>query len=253
MWATNDGKVVTRRKHGYEARVEVEDETDPHPYWLVSTRHGERLAPLLAGARQIQGTLNGIGERCGNANLISIIPTLMLKMGLDTGVPRDGLPRLADVSRLLDRRLNRASNRHAADVGDAIRHRRAQPADRCGGQERPVAEADQHLAAKVRQRRFCLKRGMAGAQLIELQDYFGTRSGQRRLDLLVPVAGDDHLPRHAQLAKARQQMQQHRPSADRVQHLGAPRLHAGALTGGEHDDGEEQADEATSVHRNRPE
>ena len=43
------------------------------------------LAAVRAGARQVQGTLNGLGERCGNANL-SLIPTLMLKMGYETGV-----------------------------------------------------------------------------------------------------------------------------------------------------------------------
>ncbi len=37
------------------------------------------LAAVEAGVRQIQGTLNGIGERCGNANLVSIVPTLLLK------------------------------------------------------------------------------------------------------------------------------------------------------------------------------
>ena len=77
------------------------------------------LAAVRAGARQIQGTLNGLGERCGNANLVSLIPTLMLKMGLKTGVDRDGLRHLTHVSRLLDERLNRAPNRHAAYVGDA--------------------------------------------------------------------------------------------------------------------------------------
>ena len=38
-----------------------------------------RLAAVEAGARQIQGTLNGLGERCGNANLVTLIPTLLLK------------------------------------------------------------------------------------------------------------------------------------------------------------------------------
>ena len=52
------------------------------------------LAAVRAGARQIQGTLNGLGERCGNANLVSLIPTLMLKMGYATGVDDDGLARL---------------------------------------------------------------------------------------------------------------------------------------------------------------
>jgi 2-isopropylmalate synthase len=77
------------------------------------------LAAVRAGARQIQGTLNGLGERCGNANLISLIPTLMLKMGFKTGLAPDGLRHLTHISRLLDERLNRAPNRHAAYVGES--------------------------------------------------------------------------------------------------------------------------------------
>ncbi|MQP67596.1 citramalate synthase [Niveispirillum sp. SYP-B3756] len=77
------------------------------------------LAAVRAGARMIQGTLNGLGERCGNANLLSLIPTLTVKMGFDTGVSRDGLARLVHVSRMLDERLNRTPNRHAAYVGES--------------------------------------------------------------------------------------------------------------------------------------
>jgi len=77
------------------------------------------LAAVRAGARQVQGTLNGLGERCGNANLVSVIPSLMLKMGFETGIAKDALGRLTGISRLLDDRLNRPSNRHAAYVGEA--------------------------------------------------------------------------------------------------------------------------------------
>ncbi len=77
------------------------------------------LAAVRAGARHIQGTLNGLGERCGNANLVSIIPNLMLKMGYATGVDKEGLKRLTHVSRFLDERLNRAPDRHAAYVGES--------------------------------------------------------------------------------------------------------------------------------------
>jgi 2-isopropylmalate synthase len=77
------------------------------------------LAAVRAGARQIQGTLNGLGERCGNANLVSIIPSLMLKMGLKTGVSDAQLAQLTHVSRLLDERLNRTSARGAAYVGES--------------------------------------------------------------------------------------------------------------------------------------
>ena len=77
------------------------------------------LAAVRAGARQIQGTLNGLGERCGNANLTSIIPNLMLKMGFETGVSTAELTRLTHVSRLLDERLNRSPSRNAAYVGES--------------------------------------------------------------------------------------------------------------------------------------
>ena len=77
------------------------------------------LAAIRAGARQIQGTLNGLGERCGNANLCSLIPTLVLKLGYETGVTEEGLRKLTHASRLLDDRLNRIPNRHQAYVGEA--------------------------------------------------------------------------------------------------------------------------------------
>lgn len=77
------------------------------------------LAGVEAGVRQVQGTINGIGERCGNANLIAIIPTLMLKMGYKTGISDKQLTRIGALSRLVDERLNRASNKHAAYVGES--------------------------------------------------------------------------------------------------------------------------------------
>ena len=79
------------------------------------------LAAVRAGARQVQGTLNGLGERCGNANLCSVIANAMLKepyaSQLETGVTRAALAKLTSTSRLLDEILNRAPARHAAYVG----------------------------------------------------------------------------------------------------------------------------------------
>jgi len=79
------------------------------------------LAAVDAGARQIQGTLNGLGERCGNANLTSIIPTLLLKepyaSSYETGITADALTRLTMVSRQLDEILNRVPMKQAAYVG----------------------------------------------------------------------------------------------------------------------------------------
>src|SRR5271169_3565584 len=81
------------------------------------------FAAVRAGARQIQGTLNGLGERCGNANLVSIIPTLKLKAEyaekFEIGVSDEALTRLARVSHALDELLNRGSDRHAPYVGES--------------------------------------------------------------------------------------------------------------------------------------
>jgi len=75
------------------------------------------LSAVQAGARMVQGTLNGLGERCGNANLVSVIPSLMLKMNFTTGISAEGLAQLTSVSRAFDERLNRAADPHAAYVG----------------------------------------------------------------------------------------------------------------------------------------
>src|ERR1700723_1217429 len=81
------------------------------------------FAAVRAGARQIQGTLNGLGERCGNANLVSIIPTLKLKSEFsekfEIGVSDDKLHSLTHASHALDEMLNRAPDRHAPYVGDS--------------------------------------------------------------------------------------------------------------------------------------
>lgn len=77
------------------------------------------LAAVHAGVRQIQGTLNGLGERCGNANLVSLIPSLMLKTDFTTGIDAQALAQVTHVSRLLDERLNRAPSRSAAYVGES--------------------------------------------------------------------------------------------------------------------------------------
>jgi 2-isopropylmalate synthase len=81
------------------------------------------LAAVDAGVRQIQGTLNGIGERCGNANLISLIPTLALKPAycerFETGVSTEALATLSRLSHRFDELLNRAPDHQAPYVGDS--------------------------------------------------------------------------------------------------------------------------------------
>ncbi|HJW79835.1 MAG TPA: citramalate synthase, partial [Beijerinckiaceae bacterium] len=79
------------------------------------------LAAVEAGARQIQGTLNGLGERCGNANLVTLIGALALKheyaSRFETGISAASLGELTRSSRALDELLNRHPDRHAPFVG----------------------------------------------------------------------------------------------------------------------------------------
>ena len=86
------------------------------------------LAAIEAGARQVQGTLNGLGERCGNANLITLIPILLLKEPFasryETGITKEALAGITRISRMLDEILNRVPTKQAAFVGaSAFAHR----------------------------------------------------------------------------------------------------------------------------------
>ncbi|MBF9032346.1 citramalate synthase [Rhodobacterales bacterium HKCCE3408] len=92
-----------------------------HTHNDTETAVAGSLAAVEAGARQIQGTLNGLGERCGNANLTTLIPTLLLKepwaSRFETGVSLEALQGLTRISRMLDDILNRVPHRQAPYVG----------------------------------------------------------------------------------------------------------------------------------------
>jgi 2-isopropylmalate synthase len=76
------------------------------------------LAAVLEGVDQVQGTVNGFGERCGNANLVSIIPTLVLKLGVDC-IPTAHLRELRDLSRFVSELANRTPWSAQPYVGDS--------------------------------------------------------------------------------------------------------------------------------------
>jgi 2-isopropylmalate synthase len=76
------------------------------------------IAAVDEGVRHVQGTINGFGERCGNANLVSIIPNLQLKLGYSC-VPKAQLARLKSTSRLLFELLNQPPNKRQPYVGDS--------------------------------------------------------------------------------------------------------------------------------------
>ena len=78
------------------------------------------LAAVEAGVRQIQGTLNGIGERCGNANLVTLIPTLALKEAysgrFEIGIDTEKLAGLTKLAHTFDELLNRSPEQQAPYV-----------------------------------------------------------------------------------------------------------------------------------------
>ncbi|KFC63856.1 2-isopropylmalate synthase/homocitrate synthase [Bosea sp. LC85] len=105
------------------ARVVPGDHLGIHAHDDCGCAVANSLAAVEAGARQIQGTLNGLGERCGNANLVTLIGALKLKdryrERFSINVDEQQLGELTHVSRTLDEMLNRAPNRHAPFVGSS--------------------------------------------------------------------------------------------------------------------------------------
>jgi 2-isopropylmalate synthase len=106
-------RTVTKSVPGTHLGIHAHNDTDQAV--------ANSLAAIDAGVRQIQGTLNGIGERCGNANLVSLIPTLVLKKHyadrFETGIDLARLKELTPVARAFDELLNRSPNKQAPYVG----------------------------------------------------------------------------------------------------------------------------------------
>jgi len=107
------GKVIAAGIPGANLGIHAHDDT--------GQAVANSLAAVEAGARHIQGTLNGIGERCGNANLTTLIPTLVLKPTFagrfETGISVEALEGISRLSRNFDELLNRAPNAQAPYVG----------------------------------------------------------------------------------------------------------------------------------------
>lgn len=107
------GKVIASGVPGDRLGIHAHDDT--------GQAVANSLAAVEAGVRQIQGTLNGIGERCGNANLVTIIPTLMLKPAwasrFETGLDKEALAGITRLSIAFDELLNRAPDTQAPYVG----------------------------------------------------------------------------------------------------------------------------------------
>ncbi len=102
----------------YLKEVESEVKLGIHSHNDSESAVANSLLALSLGVNQVQGTINGYGERCGNANLTSIIPALVFKMGYECEV-RKNIDRLYSTSRLVDELANLGHNRFQPYVGES--------------------------------------------------------------------------------------------------------------------------------------
>ena len=87
-----------------------------HTHNDTGTAVANAIAAVMEGARMVQGTINGYGERCGNANLCTLLPNLQLKLGYHCVHP-DQLAQISESSRLISEVVNLAPDDHAPFVG----------------------------------------------------------------------------------------------------------------------------------------
>jgi len=168
---------------GAVARVIPGTQLGIHTHNDTENAVANTFAGVAGGARQVQGTLNGLGERCGNANLTSIIPTLALKepyrSRFVTGVTPERLKTLTHVSRYLDEALNQAPARNAPYVGaSAFAHK--------GGIHVSAVQKDprtyEHIPPET----------VGNARKLLVSDQSGRSNILAELDRVgIPVAADD--------------------------------------------------------------
>ncbi|MEL6582858.1 MAG: citramalate synthase [Pseudomonadota bacterium] len=159
-----------------------------HTHDDTGTAVAGALAAVDAGVRQIQGTLNGLGERCGNTNLTSLLPSLLLKRDyadrLETGLNEASLRDLTRASRLLDDILNRNPDPHAPYVGaSAFAHK--------AGLHASAVEKDPSTYEHV------VPETVGNARIVPMSNQAGRSNLRRRLrDAGLDVAGDDPRLQH---------------------------------------------------------
>jgi 2-isopropylmalate synthase len=116
---TNGGTMPWEVRRVFEAVArEVKLPLGIHAHNDADMAAANSLIAVELGAVQVQGTINGFGERCGNANLCSLLPNLQLKMGISC-IPDEQLGRLKEVSRFVNEIANRPSDKHQPYVGES--------------------------------------------------------------------------------------------------------------------------------------
>ena len=149
------------------------------------------LAALNAGVRHVQGTINGLGERCGNTNLISLIPTLVLKTNYKTNIKKENLKYLTSTSRLLDERLNRHSIKQSPYVGDyAFSHKGGLHASAISKDTSTYEHIDPRVVGNIRN--------------VVISDQAGRSNVQSQLDDLGIDVNDETIVKIVNLIKEKQ-------------------------------------------------
>jgi 2-isopropylmalate synthase len=116
---TNGGTMPWEIRKIFEAVArEVQGQLGIHAHNDADMAVANSLIAVELGAVHVQGTINGFGERCGNADLCSILPNLKLKMGIDC-LPDEKLRHLKEVSRYVNEIANLSSSKHQPYVGDS--------------------------------------------------------------------------------------------------------------------------------------
>ncbi|MFI5358007.1 MAG: citramalate synthase, partial [Opitutales bacterium] len=111
-WQVEDAVRAVRRHFGPEVRIGIHTHDD------TGCGVANTVAAVRAGASHVQGTINGYGERCGNANLCIVLPNLELKLGV-RALPEGGLAHLHEVAQFVAEVANLAPDGHMAYVGDS--------------------------------------------------------------------------------------------------------------------------------------
>ncbi len=101
-----------------EVRAFLEGDLGIHTHNDTELGVANTLMAVRAGCRHVQGTINGYGERCGNANLCSIIPNVILKMG-HSGIEKERLKKLRELSLFVDELANFIPDKHRPYVGES--------------------------------------------------------------------------------------------------------------------------------------
>jgi 2-isopropylmalate synthase len=109
---------IIQRVQTYLKELSSDVKLGIHSHNDSETAVANSLLAVSLGIKQVQGTINGFGERCGNANLTSIIPALVFKMGLKTNVDKN-IDKLYETSRLVNELANLPHNRYQPYVGES--------------------------------------------------------------------------------------------------------------------------------------